>query len=134
MSRDAITPSRFRFRAYHPEWEEIVLCDMSDFEFDKREIVFKFEVGFSNYPQDDRWIFMQSTGLLDANGVEIFEGDVVNLDFDTEIINAVVEHQDCGFYAVDPLTTIPLCGPICDAYRIVGNRYQNPELLEAADA
>ena len=77
---------------------------------------------------------MQYTGLKDKNGKEIYEGDVVKCEGITAIVKYVVEPAIAGFvfdqdncgayreYAVDEQKrTIH--------YEVIGNIYENPELL-----
>ena len=76
-------------------------------------------------------IIMQSTGLLDVNGVEIFEGDVVE-GWQPSKRRFVI--QWCQMYA-------SLClgddSAICDDQmlksKVIGNIYENPELLDTAE-
>lgn len=83
----------------------------------------------------DDVILMQSTGLKDKNGKEIFEGDVAYNGFRKIIVNygkqaieeefgAIREYVDfnftlaCGYPEAIPMN-----------YEIIGNIYENPELL-----
>lgn len=85
-------------------------------------------------------VLMQSTGLKDLNGVEIFEGDIVKVTVNNygtgerfEQIDKVV-YEDCrfcfndGFYYSE---TIKYSG--YENKEVIGNVYENPELLEGTE-
>lgn len=69
---------------------------------------------------------MQFTGLLDKNGKEIYEGDVVNEGVDN--LNYEVAFQQGGFWLLERDNEMgwPESGDI----EIIGNIYENPELLK----
>lgn len=84
----------------------------------------------------DDVILMQSTGLKDKNGKEIFEGDVAYNGFRKIIVNYGKQTKEEEFGAINEYVGFNLtlaCGypeavPI--NYEIVGNIYENPELLK----
>ena len=79
---------------------------------------------------------MQSTGLKDKNGVEIFEGDIVKIIGDVLGDDmSVIRFTEGGFYLdyknLD--TEFELLYSIDLPIEIIGNIYENPELLEAIE-
>ena len=84
----------------------------------------------------------QYTGITDDNGKKIFEGDILGItndDPDYDYISKV--YLDCDTLCVDiqgqdyDYTSIGFAIEIwddeCDQVEIIGNIYDNPELLEA---
>ena len=82
---------------------------------------------------------MQSTGLKDKNGKEIFEGDIITNGKD---VMSIKRHDTLGFY-IDFKGKIDFIADgadleefeedakeIADIIEIIGNIYENPELLE----
>lgn len=108
---------------------------------------------------DERWKFMQSTGLFDKNGKEIFEGDVVKFN-DTwaehdyegcvdgasegENFTEIIKTEDGFSFGRTKIPESSLFDFLNDEHMkfseivksddfnmvIIGNIYQNPELLE----
>lgn len=89
------------------------------------------------YP--DEIELMQSTGLKDKNGKEIFEGDIITNGKD---VMCMKRHDTLGFYVEKKgrVEFIADCAvleefeedtkEIADSLEIIGNIYENPELLE----
>ncbi|MBF1712423.1 MAG: hypothetical protein HXO88_01585 [Streptococcus intermedius] len=75
----------------------------------------------------------QSTGLKDKNGVEIFEGDVVDYNGRKAIIKWHGSYASFIYRFVDELRKIKSeWNPLYLSYyrfEVVGNIYENPELL-----
>ena len=65
---------------------------------------------------------MQSTGLVDKNGQEIFEGDVVRMS-SGELLLVKLHH---GMFT-------PVCFYISGVFEREGNVFDHPELLEDPD-
>lgn len=131
-----------RYRAWdkiHKTMYEV--DDIMSIDFGKSEISVKtlfFER--TNYYDFDDIVLMQSTGLTDKNGKEIFEGDIVS---DGDTTGDIKHHTTYGFYMVDDKgierwfsdnASIEDFGEdVKTAHRIIeilGNIYENPELLE----
>ena len=83
-------------------------------------------------------ILMQSTGLKDKDGQEIFDGDVLEIEDEGEVLgNAKLtwDNEQAVFMmeAISVDDIAPFHEIISDetySYRVVGNVYKNPELLE----
>ncbi|WP_172921783.1 MULTISPECIES: YopX family protein [unclassified Streptococcus] len=84
-------------------------------------------------------ILMQSTGLKDKNGKEIFEGDVLEIQDEGEVLgNAKLtwDNEQAVFMieAISVDDIAPFHEILSDesySYRVVGNIYENKELLDA---
>ena len=88
----------------------------------------------------DHLVIMQSTGLFDRNNKEIFEGDIITNGKD---VMCMKRHNTLGFY-VEQKGKVEFIADsavleefeedakeIADILEIIGNVYENPELLEA---
>lgn len=122
--------------------------DILDIDYENKEMVTQ-QVYFENGLPDDRDIYcydfdeielMQSTGLKDKNGKEIFEGDIVS---DGHTSRDIRHHQTFGFYTIDGNGDEEFFGDtasledfdeaskyMSENIEIIGNIYENPELLE----
>lgn len=77
-------------------------------------------------------VIMQSTGLVDKNGKEIFEGDIVKMSKDVysePTYYEVVRHRGGAYRLESKQHGCELWLRHTDC-KIVGNIYENPELLE----
>lgn len=82
---------------------------------------------------------MQSTGLKDKNGQEIFEGDIVRQvrtqpTTENEIIIGVVTMLEGAWLIMNDCEQLAsFLWSETDENEIIGNIYENPELLEVGD-
>lgn len=73
-------------------------------------------------------IWLQFTGLKDKNGKEIFEGDIVRCDNMTIAIEYSANAFE-GIYLNPKYMHSPLQNKNYLQWEVIGNIYQNPELL-----
>lgn len=74
---------------------------------------------------------MQYTGLKDENGMEIYEGDI--LQFSGRVVACgIVKYNEnlCCFQACHKMSCWLICKESEVKVEIIGNIYENPELLE----
>lgn len=82
----------------------------------------------------DRFELMQYIGLKDKNGTEIFEGDLIKIYsyyYDEDIVFKIVYSENEAQFEI---IGDNLCITFDDVYdyecEVIGNVYENPELLE----
>lgn len=122
-----------KFRAW--DKEEKKMHKVKTIEFSRRgaRIIHLAEVNSNGKGDHKRWHssveLMQSTGLKDKNGVEIYEGDIVKNVYD-EIY--LVKWLDAGFYLEERYNGGFDYSELHfgDNKKIISNIYENPELLE----
>ena len=141
-----------RFRAWHKPMQR--MSEVFAISFERQKV----KIRDLTVPFED-CVLMQSTGLFDENGKEIFEGDVVELHHFTEnysTTGGVYEGEESlvgivrygytddeikYFGKVYPPTWFlenrygqldfsALGGLHEESFKVIGNIYQNPELVE----
>ena len=127
-----------RFRVWLPDIDQMLRVKALVFEKDKTRCVCGYSFDF--YLEDENATIMQSTGILDKNSQEIFEGDIITNGKD---VMCMKRHITLGFYVeqkgkVDFIADSAVleefeedAKEIADILEIIGNVYENPELLEA---
>lgn len=128
-----------RYRAWHKTWEK--LGEVRRIRFDDEggvcTVLFRGKILGTDTPID-KIELMQSTGLKDKNGKEIFEGDVVRM-------RNPRDRRQIGMFQVVRVANSPMLGLLDkkltteifniyehmrNYYEVKGNIYENPELLE----
>ena len=75
-------------------------------------------------------VFMQSTGLVDKNGQEIFEGDIVHAYSEDARLIGTIEYFDNAYCIKTKNGVYNSLWINAEYYEVIGNIYENPELLE----
>ena len=113
------------------------MCDVTNISFDSKFVDICQQGDTERYTEMsvefDEITLMQSTGLFDKNGKEIFEGDIVKMSKDVHsepTYYEVVRHRG-GAYRLDSKQhgcELWLRHTDCE---VVGNVYETKELLDA---
>jgi uncharacterized phage protein (TIGR01671 family) len=123
-----------KFRA----WDKILkkMNDVTAIDFSTKPFrVFYSAYGEDNYFNQDA-ILMQSTGMSDINGVEIFEGDIVKPVSFANWIGVVKYSSENAAYILDDHDNEFRRGEnvylsqFNEGLEVKGNIYENPELME----
>ena len=80
-------------------------------------------------------VLQRSLGLKDIYGIEIFEGDIVKIDYGDELLIGTMEFYDFAWcikskYKNGKNLYYPIFCEDVNLIEILGNIYENPELLE----
>lgn len=122
-----------RYRAWDKNLKTMYeVDDIMSIDFGKSEIGVKtLFFGQTNRYNFDAIVLMQSTGLTDKNGKEIFEGDILGTD--GGLLDGVVEYRtDLGMWTNSLLrynNFERLCS-IANSREIIGNIWEDGELLD----
>lgn len=126
-----------RYRAWDKEFKEMVQVDALVFE----EQIVKATYKNGNVVKEDlkNYVLMQSTGLTDKNGKEIFEGDILSIETDEENVklevswdskHALFVFESKKYNAKDALGELFEDNPY--PFKIIGNAWEDPELAEVS--
>ena len=113
---------RLKFRGWIKEVKEMCYDDEKNTTFTTKDM----------QSQQDDVIFMQSTGLRDKNGKLIFEGDIFKSTCHIKDVFYTIVWEDYGrwVYKDDKNKIIYQDISVFRNNEIIGNIYENPELLE----
>ena len=130
-----------KFRAFDNENKEMLEVENLYFNDISNKVEIKTTI-YSDYFNENEMILMQYTGLKDKNGKEIYEGDIVQevyklykCEGERRGRKYVVKFDEdrCGY---TPFACGDGCG-CCESEvisvenaEVIGNIYDNPELLE----
>ena len=112
-------------RMYSPE--EVMVCNGDIWIIDEDGVAGEWIV-------NNDLVLMQSTGLTDKNGKEIFEGDILKVNDWVEVVSfseekAMFVSKETGF----PETSLyDLFNTDIFEVEIIGNVHTNPELVEVS--
>lgn len=122
-----------RFRAWLKNDKEMI--DADEIHFDNGQLDFIGDA-ITFMRMADEVELMQSTGLKDKNGKEIFEGDVVTNGWKRQVVTFGTQEveEDFGSIRIYRGFNLYLGGgypnAIMSEFEVVGNIYENPDLLE----
>lgn len=137
-----------KFRAWDKD-EEWMVCNVQDaydglpYSKENAEHIvdsYDWVSGFSSFLDSDDFIPMQYTGLIDKNGVEIYEGDILSGEFYFRGVGWY-DTGEGNFSINDPVIFeagkficrgFDLCD-INDEMKVIGNIYDSPEPMEVEE-
>ena len=119
--------NNLKFRAWDKTAKKMSKVTAIDFSTKPFRVFYK-AYGNENYFNKDA-ILMQSTGLKDKNGKEIFEGDIVRGVFSEN--HEIVWRKEHGCWVIQTAGTIGLTelAKYNKMFEVIGNIYEDKELL-----
>ena len=84
----------------------------------------------AEYRINDTHKIMQCTGLKDKHGKDIYEGDILKKTYGSSIpVCAVAWHDERAMFIQHDGFNEPLCQLAPQSIEVIGNIYENPELV-----
>ena len=135
----------YRTNYQNGDWVYGLVSKLFDSYFELPDAEMTNESGVSGIEVDGRTVG-QYTGLTDKNGVKIFEGDIIKVDDDFDTFGKMageireVWYKSGGFRLKPKYPSSIARGDrgywMEDGadFEVIGNIYDNPELLEAGDS
>lgn len=120
-----------KFRVWLPDLNQMLRVKALVFEKDKTRCVCGYSFDF--YLENENATIMQSTGLKDKNGKEVFVGDIIKCT--RGCLHEVYIEKEYGGTYIGGMPAVYL-KDLREGYawteheEIIGNIYENPELLE----
>ena len=136
----------YKFRCWDTENKEMLKVQELDFEdtFYGGRLSIRTDK-YNDYFDMEDMVLMQYTGLKDKNGKEIYEGDIIHinnnlLDEFNYLIVWNEEYLRYYLFSIDKKSINRLggileahLGSMKDKIEIIGNKWDNPELLEEGE-
>ena len=135
-----------KYRMWNKKEKKMYQVGVLDFDYNQIYMTGYLNYTKSSYLYEDIEL-MQFTGLYDKNGKEIYESDIVQIDKDVAktfdiyskgIINYlnggfIVTKNDGSYETIR--SALLVLGDLNNIFRgkVIGNIYENPELLKGAD-
>ena len=125
-----------RYRAWLKEDKEMI--DVEEIHLENGELDFIGD-GITWMCKSNDCVLMQSTGLRDKNGKEIFEGDIIAIeveDLEAPVNAKVFCNNDIGvlmFHVFEDNEDVPMVELLEDnsvAFAVIGNIWEDGELLD----
>ena len=129
-----------KFRVWNPEFKQLAEVMSLDFRNERvfaKDLLDESVLAFVVMWEFDKVVVMQSTGLVDKNGKEIFEGDILSIETDEENVKVEVSWDSkhaLFVFESKKYNEKEALGELFEdnsyPFKIIGNRYEHPELAE----
>ncbi len=119
-----------KFRAWDKELKQMKPVRIINFEAEGICFIHNNQ-GYDRYFKDDSFELMQSTGLVDKNGIEIFEGDVVKTNYENKIGRVFFSEDDLQWQIGIQYDWVCYNKQSFEECEVIGNIFENEDLLES---
>ncbi len=127
-----------KFRAWDKDTKEMEIVGAIDWDEHGKVLTCNTEKHKHYMTEPNQFVLMQYTGLRDKNGVEIYEGDIANITLglvekggytERGVMEFNIPSAQFSFLCRDSLFEEPQERPDAFKVEVIGNIYENPELL-----
>lgn len=127
-----------KFRAWDKEEKEMLFDVQKAYDYGCREDNKVMEDNFDDVLNTDIYIVMQFTGLIDREGNEIYDGDILEVTSivknpQGEILKVEYGNDNMAAFMLVKTNEIPIglvSKDVAENSLVIGNVYQNPEMFK----